>query len=107
MASWSDEIKNLLREHPKVFSTRVIMRSFAYKKFNSVSELKSSIQQFIGPKSKKAAQKTPNVKASYKTMPGDKKAVKTALTSYLVKQKTLSKVIKDEITKAFLELKLI
>ena len=107
MADWSEDVKNLLRENPKIFSTRVIMRSFAYKKFGSPLELKNSIQQYTMPKAKIAGKERSKLSVSVAGPRSDKKAVKSALTTYLSKQKLLSKVIKEEITKAFIELKLI
>lgn len=102
MSTWSDEAKNMFREHPEVFSTRVIMRQFAYKKFVSDHELKAGIKAFLLPKAKKDNHKKNHSSAIY-----DKKILKSELKSYLAKQKLLSELIKNEITKAFVELKLI
>ena len=104
MSGWSDEIKNLLREHPNTFSTRVIMRNFAYKKFASTAELKAAIRSFISPKSKQAKATTPKKTTN---LSQDKKARRVELTNYLAKQKMLSSLIKDEIKKAFAALELI
>lgn len=105
MADWTAEIKTILRSNPSVFSTRVIMRQFAYKKFSSQSELKSSIKSLIAPKSiTKPKIETTRKKPSIEL---NKKAVRSSLNDYLTKQKYLSTVIKDEIKKAFTELKLI
>ncbi len=104
MSSWSDEIKNLFRQHPEVFSTRVIMRQFAYRKFTNPSELKEAIKSFLAPQAK-TKPKTTKIKAASASQ--DKKARRTELTSYLAKQKKLSNLIKDEIKKAFIALELI
>lgn len=105
MSHWSDEIKDLLRQNPSVFSTRVIMRQFAYKKVNSSNELKAAIKSYLAPKPK-----TP-IKSPTSTKPllpaQEKKARRAVLTAYLAKQKKLSSLIKDEIKKAFIELNLI
>lgn len=101
MSSWSDEVKNMFREHPEAFSTRVIMRQFAYKKFAHDHDLKAGIKAFLAPKAKENLKKTQLV-----ALP-DKKFIKAELKSYLAKQKVLSELIKDEITRAFIELKLI
>lgn len=109
MAAWQADVKDILRENPETFSTRVIMRQFAYKKFDTVAELRSSIKGFLNPKSKKLKVEAPQPRASTaKATPMlDKKAMKEALTDYLSKQKVLSAVIKSEIKRAFVELKLI
>lgn len=106
MADWADDIKQTLREDPSKFSTRVIMRQFAYKKFDSPHALKTSIKNYDQPKTKLKALKK-NDLASRPVAESDKQQIKNALVSYLSKQKLLSEVIKDEITKAFSALKLI
>lgn len=106
MADWSDEIKGMLRGNQKIFSTRVIMRQFAYRKFASPADLKNAIESYGAPKqiSKiKRAKSSSSVGGSAT----DKKAVRLALNAYLAKQKVLSNVIKEEIERAFVELKLI
>lgn len=102
MSAWAEDIKNLLRQHPDKFSTRVIMRQFAYKKVNSQSELKAAIKSYLNPEVKK-----PAPKAKITAPIQDKKVRRTALTNYLAKQNKLSSIIKDEIQKAFLALDLI
>ncbi len=102
MAGWSDEIKNMFRENPQIFSTRLIMRQFAYKKFANASELKASIKAMLAPKIKEKSSK----KISNNALP-NKKDIKNELKAYLLKQNLLSDLIKEEITKAFAELKLI
>ncbi len=92
---WSKEIKDLVRAHPDKFTTRVIMRQLAYKKFNTTSELKEAINKIINGPQKSKKELT------------SKKSYKLALNQYLSKQKFLSDLIKDEIKKAFIELKLI
>lgn len=106
MAGWSDEVKGLFRESPTVFSTRVIMRQFAYRKFSNETELKEAIYSLTIPAKSKKSEKIQIVNLK-KVDYGDKKAIKQALTSYLGQQKFLSELIKDEIRKAFSELKLI
>lgn len=103
MADWAADVKELLRSHPTIFSTRVIMRQFAYKKIASSAELKSYINSFLKPKEKKSNNQIGRDQATGI----DKKAIKASLNDYLTKQKLLSDVIKDEIKRAFLELKLI
>jgi ParB/RepB/Spo0J family partition protein len=107
MAFWSDEIKQILRQNPSIFSTRVIMRQFAYKKFGSLGELKSAIKNLLAPKETKKNPLKSNSSSLASTTNLDKKSIKTALDSYLSKQKLLSGIIKDEIKRAFIELKLI
>lgn len=106
MSGWSDEVKSMFRENQTIFSTRVIMRQFAYRKFAHEDELKDAIRKLITPASAKKDKKS--IKTSLKA-DGilDKKAIKQALTTYLGQQKFLSEIIKDEIKKAFSELKLI
>lgn len=106
MADWSEEIKSTLRKNSKVFSTRVIMRQFAYKKFNSAQDLKAAILAHLSPSVPKA--KLSPARASRGNPQSiDKKAIKAALQNYLNKQVVLSSIIKEEIQRAFVELKLI
>ena len=105
MATWGDDVKNLFREHPDIFSTRVIMRQFAYKKFASDSEMKVAIKYQINPPAKKESAKTKRVAVAAKG--SDKKSMRVELEGYLAKQKVLSGLIKDEIKKAFMAMKLI
>jgi len=106
MAGWSNDIKQQFRERSDVFSTRVIMRQFAYKKFTSENELKLAIKNHLNPKSAKPTLKT--ARATKKSSLTDDKPVRRiALRNYLAKQQLLSKVIKDEIKKAFAALDLI
>ena len=111
MANWADEIKDTIRKNPSVFSTRVIMRQLAYKKYDSVSDLKIAIKSILSPKSvakKKRSETSTSVESKFDLKQRvDKKAIKVSLTDYLAKQKLLSAVIKDEIRKAFSELRLI
>lgn len=107
ISHWGDDIKNLLRENPRVFSTRVIMRQFAYKKVNSASELKAAIKNYLLPKNKIPAKNLELTKNKIVNSTQDKKTRRTALISYLAKQKMLSSIIKDEIKRAFVELELI
>lgn len=109
MAAWQDDIKEILRENPETFSTRVIMRQFAYKRFDTATELRNCIKSFLNPKNKKKAENPPLKSAASKssTSTYDKKVLKSALNDYLAKQKLLSGVIKNEIKRAFVELKLI
>lgn len=107
MSNWNDDIKNMFRENPSVFSTRVIMRQFAYKKFTTNSELKAAIKTVLMPKSKGIKAKKKLTKEVEHNLLPDKKVLKSQLRTYLSGQKFLSKLIKDEITKAFIELKLI
>lgn len=107
MAGWTDEVKHMLREHPSVFSTRVIMRHFAYKKFQSSSELKVSIKSYLSPNTKTKISKAVRTTNTAANLGLDKKSIRIALRNYLAKQTVLSGVIKDEIKKAFVELKLI
>lgn len=111
MANWADEIKDLIRKNPSVFSTRVIMRQLAYKKFDTTAELRTAVKGILSPKvdakrKKNAVDAKSDGKDESKNAP-DKKALKTALNDYLSKQKLLSGVIKEEIKKAFIELRLI
>ncbi len=106
MGNWSAEIKDLFRGHPNIFSTRVIMRQFAYKKFTGTAELKNAVKGLIAPKSKVAKPKK-NAAAVAQVPVFDKKIMKAELRAYLAKQNILSSVIKEEITRAFVELKLI
>ena len=96
MSLWPKDIKELLRSNASIFSTRVILRNLAYKKFANHDELKSHILNML---------KKPDIKKDKK--PSNKKQLKQSLNQYLAKQKLLSDVIKEEITKAFIELKLI
>lgn len=107
ISSWPDDIKDLIRKNPKVLSTRVVMRQLAYRKFNSTAELKTAVKQIIAPKPKTNAKISASKHVASTITVADKKQVKNALTDYLSKQKLLSSVIKDEIKKAFIELKLI
>jgi len=108
MADWTDEVKQLVRENQSKLSTRIIMRQFAYKKFETAAELKASIRHFLAPETKsKKAPRVPTAAAESKAQELDKKSLKVALRDYLAKQKFLSDVIKDEIKRAFIELKLI
>lgn len=114
MADWADEIKDTIRKNPSVLSTRVVMRQLAYKKYSSPSDLKLALRRILSPKAKldakktKAVAKAASVDVKTNAKHGvDKKAIKTSLNDYLAKQKLLSGVIKDEIKKAFIELKLI
>lgn len=103
MAKWSSEIKKILRQNPQKFSTRVIMRQFAYKKFTSDVELKAAIKLYLQP-NKKVSPKKKSVKNAVTI---DKKQVASDLDVYLSEQNTLSHIIKEEIKKAFSSLKLI
>lgn len=103
MAEWSLAVKELLREHSEVFSTRVIMRQFAYRKYDGDGALLDGIRNFLAPP--KVVKKA---KTSVLTMKEHQpKVLKDNLEKYLVKQKYLSTLIKDEIRKAFIELDLI
>lgn len=106
MAGWSEEIKKQFRDRSDVFSTRVIMRQFAYKKFNSDQEIKAAIKLHIAPKNAKPTKKvTAPVKKARSVE--DRPARRQALKGYLAKQHLLSKLVKDEIRKAFIALELI
>lgn len=107
MADWSDEIKGMLRGNPKIFSTRVIMRQFAYRKFVSTTELKNAIEAYCTPKQVNKIKRAKSSGSAESSIAGDRKAMRAALNAYLVKQKLLSSVIKEEIERAFMELKLI
>ncbi len=107
MADWADDVKQLFRENQSKFSTRVIMRQFAYRKFDSAAELKANVKNYLMPKAKAKVTVTPKPEIEEKAYEPDKKALKLALKEYLAKEKFLSDVIKDEIKKAFVELKLI
>lgn len=107
MATWSDEVKDLIRRNPTVFSTRVVMRQFAYKRFSSSAELKAAIKEVLSPKVESKKKKQESSATLEQKGAFDKKAIKSSLNDYLSKQKLLSGVIKDEIRKAFAELKLI
>jgi ParB/RepB/Spo0J family partition protein len=102
ISQWSDDIKKTMREKADIFSTRVIMREFAYKKLNTTSDIKNAIKNYLAPKTKKIS--TPALKNS---SGHEKKACRQALNSYLAKQTKLSSLIKDEIKRAFTELELI
>lgn len=106
MSGWSDEIKGLFRDNSDTFSTRVIMRQFAYRKFASDSALKEAIRKVLNPGNKIKVVKNRIVKTK-EAASFDKKVIKQSLTAYLSQQKFLSEIIKDEIKKAFSELKLI
>jgi ParB/RepB/Spo0J family partition protein len=106
-ADWTSEVKQLLRENPAVFSTRVIMRQFAYKRFSSPLELKNHIKSFISPKPKMNKTVRKPLNDNRKEIALDKKAIKASLHEYLNRQNLLSAVIKAEIKKTFVELKLI
>ena len=101
ISTWSDEIKNLLRENSNIFSTRVIMRQLAYKKFATTAELKAAIKSYLLPKAKIISTKAKNNNTQ------EKKSRRVELNNYLTKQKLLSNIIKDEIKKAFVALELI
>lgn len=107
MADWTSDIKAMFREHSNIFSTRVIMRQFAYKKFAQPNELKNAIKAMLTPKTKVSKAKAVAISAPAASTLPDKKAIKAELRSYLAKQNLLSELIKDEIMKAFTELKLI
>jgi ParB/RepB/Spo0J family partition protein len=102
MAQWSPEVKTLLRKNEEVFSTRVIMRQFAYRKYEGDAQLKNSIKKMLEPAAKKVKTRS---KVVAPVMSNAK--VKESLEKYLAKQKVLSSLIKSEIRKAFVELKLI
>ena len=102
-----DEIKELFRGHPSIFSTRVIMRQFAYKKFSRENELKNSIKAMIQPKESVKKKRASRAVISAADGVLNKKAIKSELSLYLEKQKLLSEIIKEEIVKAFSELNLI
>lgn len=97
MSLWPKDIKELLRSNANLFSARVILRNLAYKKFTSNEELKSHILNMINK---------PSIKKE-KKLSSNKKQLKQSLNQYLSKQKLLSDVIKEEITKAFIQLNLI
>jgi ParB/RepB/Spo0J family partition protein len=103
MADWQENTKALLRSHPDKFSTRVIMRNFAYKKFASMAELNQAIQEIINPK--KINNKVKSHQKNVEFI--DKKSMQDKLKTYLNQQKLLSSIIKDEIKKAFSSLNLI
>lgn len=103
VASWSKEIKDLLRSNPEKFSTRVIMRQIAYKKCGDDKQLKQYIKNILNPQQ---SQSKPAVKKKIEAT-HDKKACLLGLEKYLHEQKFLSSLIKDEIKKAFLKLNLI
>lgn len=105
MANWSDDIKKSFRERSDIFSTRVIMRQFAYRKFKNDHELKLAIKSLLAPKTSAPKPKTRLAKVTAKI--DDKPARRTALKNYLSKQNLLSQLIKDEIKKAFMALDLI
>ncbi len=107
MANWNSDIKDMFRQHPTVFSTRVIMRQFAYKKFSTAAEMKTAIKTVLLPKTKENKSKKRVSKESIQVGSLNKKELKAQLRIYLNSQEFLSKLIKDEITKAFVELKLI
>ena len=82
------------------------------KKYDTTADLKVAIKSLLGPKQltkSKRSDKTPIVasKKSETKAGVDKKELKASLNDYLAKQKLLSGVIKDEIRKAFVELRLI
>lgn len=106
MAGWSDEIKKSFRERSDVFSTRVIMRQFAYRKYNSENELKLAIKNHLSQLGPKNTTKSKIVAKTAKKI-DEKPARRAALRGYLAKQNFLSKLIKDEIKKAFVALELI
>jgi ParB/RepB/Spo0J family partition protein len=106
MAGFSDEAKNRFRENPDIFSTRVIMRQFAYRKYSSQKELKDAIEKCLIPVGPKKKPKKIQAISEVSIQP-DKKSLKSALSLYLSKQNLLSEVIKEEIRRAFIELKLI
>lgn len=102
MSDWSLEVKNLLRQNSDVFSTRVIMRQFAYRKHENDEKLLLAIKEYLKPTT---------ITKKAKTLPratdNPPKFAKENLEKYLAKQKFLSSLIKDEIRRAFVELKLI
>ena len=81
------------------------MRQFAYKRFDTPSELKENIKSYLA---KNAEQKIKVIEAKpgLKIKSLDKKSLNLALKEYLYKRKLLSGIIKEEIRKAFVELKL-
>lgn len=101
MADWSLEVKDLFRQNSDVFSTRVIMRQFAYRKYEDDKTLIVAIKEFLKP-----TQIAKKAKPSQRAGEHQPKVVKESLEKYLAKQKYLSSLIKDEIRKAFVELKL-
>lgn len=104
IASWPKDIKKIVRENAQVFSTRVLMRQFAYRKFANSAALKTAINHVLNPKAKK--KKTP-VKVAGAQAKG-KEEIRARLDHYLNDDKLLiSDVIKDEIIKAFTSLELI
>lgn len=103
MATWSEDVKKLFRDRTDVFSTRVIMRQFAYKKFSSEQELKSAIKSYGNAGSKGNLEKSKATSSKN----NDKQTRRIALRGYLAKQNLLSQLIKDEIKKAFIALELI
>lgn len=105
MSQWSDEIKGRLRANPQVFSTRVIMRQLAYRRFSSSNELKRTISHMVSGTRDVKAKKTRSKGEPAHSV--DRAKLNADLQAYLKGQKLLSTVIKDEIKKAFMSLGLI
>lgn len=102
MAGWSEGIKKSLRERSDIFSTRVIMRQFAYKKYSTEQDLKKAIKALV------ISRQSSNKKATDKPTKSDEKTSRRLkLMDYLATQDLLSSLIKDEIKKAFKALDLI
>lgn len=53
MAAWPEDVKALVRKHPEVFSTRTLMREFAYRKFATPEELRQAIEVKISQRASK------------------------------------------------------
>lgn len=102
MAGWGEGIKKSLRERSDIFSTRVIMRQFAYKKYSTEQDLKKAIKALV------ISRQSSNKKATDKPTKSDEKTSRRLkLMDYLATQDLLSSLIKDEIKKAFKALDLI
>lgn len=95
MAEWPEKVKDLIRKHPEVFSTRTLMREFAYRRFASSEELRQAIEG-------KIAQKASPVTVSLR-----KEKLRAQLNDYFQKRSDLSQEVRQAVNEVLNYLKLL
>jgi len=95
LSTWPEDVKDLARQHPAIFSTRVLMREFAYKAFASDDELREKIKSKI-----EKAKATSHVSERRVKM-------KERVDSYFANKKDVSSQTKREVMEILKFLKLL